>query len=164
MDIPAPFDAFRSVVPTDWIDHNDHLNMGYYLVIFDHATDALFEYLGLGPSYREAHNAATFALEGHITYQREVGRDDPLRFTSQLIDFDAKRLHYFHRMYHAEEGFLAATNELMSLHISRETRRSAPMPPHVLAKLEAVKAAHAHLPRPPEAGRVIGLNAKRTTG
>jgi acyl-CoA thioester hydrolase len=164
MQIPAPFDAFSDVVRAAWIDHNEHMNMGYYMVVFDFATDAWFEYLGLGPDYRRVSNTTTFSLEGHITYQREVGRDDRLRFTTQLIDFDAKRLHYFHRMYHAEEGYLAATNELMSIHISQETRRSAPMAPHVLEKLVAVKAVHAELPRPPEVGRVIGLNAGRTTG
>jgi len=163
MQIPAPFDAFSDVVRADWIDHNDHMNMGYYLVVFDFATDAWFQYLGLGPDYREATNTATFSLEGHITYRREVVKDDHLRFTTQLLDFDAKRVHYFHRMYHAGEGFLAATNELMSIHISRETRRAAPMAPWVLEKLAAVKTVHDELPRPPEAGRVIGLKATATT-
>lgn len=163
MDIPAPFDAYRDVVRAGWIDHNEHMNMGYYLVVFDFATDAWFEYLGLGPDYRRASNTSTFSLEGHITYRRELRRGDPLRFTTQLIDFDAKRLHYFHRMYHADQGFLAATNELMTVHVSGETRRSAPMAPPVLEKLAAVKRAHARLPPPPEAGRTIGLGASRTT-
>ncbi len=60
---------------------------------------------------------------------REVGEGDPLRFTTRLLGWDAKRIHYFHEMYHATEGYLAATNELMSLHVSQETRRAAPMAP-----------------------------------
>ena len=62
-------------------------------------------------------------------------------------------------MYHADEGFLAATNELMSLHVSQETRRSAPMAPAIEDKLAAIQAAHDPLPLPPQLGRVIGLKS-----
>ena len=74
----------------------------------------------------------TFCLEAHVTYHREVRNGDPLRFTTVLLGHDAKRLHYIHAMYHATEGFLASTNELMSLHVSRATRRAAPMAASVL--------------------------------
>ncbi len=163
MEIPAPFDDYRDVVREAWIDHNEHMNMGYYMVVFDFATDAWFDYLGLDRAHRLAHEITTFSLEGHITYDREVGRDDPLRFTTRLIDFDEKRIHYIHEMYHGEAGYLAATNELMSLHVSQETRRSAPMHADVLAHLGRIKGVHDALPMPPQAGRVIGLRSKRPT-
>ena len=87
MRIPAPFDGFLDVVRDEWIDHNQHMNMGYYMVVFDLATDAWFEYLGLGPEHRVEHRVTTFSLEGHITYQREVRAGDPLRFTTRLLGF-----------------------------------------------------------------------------
>jgi acyl-CoA thioester hydrolase len=96
-----------------------------------------------------------------VTYHREVRAGAPLRFTSLLLGHDAKRIHYFHAMYHATEGYLAATNELMSLHVSQATRRGAGMAPDVLARLAAVQRAHDHLPRPPQVGRVIGLADRR---
>jgi len=68
-----------------------------------------------------------------------------------------KRLHYFHQMYHAEDGYLAATNELMSLHVSGSTRRGAPMASEILERLARIQAAHDALPRPPKVGRPIGL-------
>jgi acyl-CoA thioester hydrolase len=163
VSLSAPFDAYRDVVRSDWIDHNQHMNMGYYMVVFDLATDAFFEHVGLDRPYRRRENVTTFSLEGHITYQREVREGDPLRFTTRLIDFDAKRIHYIHEMYHAEEGYLAATNELMSLHVSQETRRSAPMADDAMARLAEVKAAHDALPPSPYVGRIIGLKAKPTT-
>lgn len=164
MDIPAPFDAYRDVVRDEWIDHNQHMNMGYYLVVFDFATDAWMDFVGLDRRHRVERNITTFSLEAHVTYAREVGAGAPLRFTTRLIAFDAKRLHYIHHMYHAEQGYLAASNELMSLHVSRETRRSAPMHPGVLARLERIKTAHDRLPMPAEVGHVIGLASKPTTG
>jgi acyl-CoA thioester hydrolase len=66
-------------------------------------------------------------------------------------------------MYHAAAGYLAATNELMSLHVSRQTRRGAPMAPEILERLGRVRSAHEALPRPPQVGRVIGLAARPTT-
>lgn len=162
-EIPAPFDAHRAVVRPEWIDHNGHMNMGYYLVVFDFATDAWFRWLGLDEAHRASHDVTTFCLEAHVTYHREVREGDPLRFTTRLVGWDAKRMHYFHEMFHAEQGYLAATNELMTLHVSEATRRGAPMAPHVLDTLARVQAAHDTLPPPTQIGRRIGLTAKPTT-
>lgn len=159
MDIPAPFDTHRDIVREDWIDHNAHMNMGYYMVVFDFATDAWFDFLGLGLAERARHRFTTFSIEGHINYLRELRVGAPLRFTTRLLDFDAKRLHYFHQMYHAEEGYLAATNELMTLHISEETRRSAPIRDEILEWLAAIKARHDGLPPVPQVGRRMGIGA-----
>ena len=159
-EVAAPFDVFRDVVRPGWIDHNGHMNMGYYLVVFDLATDEFLAWVGLDAAHRRTHDVTTFALEAHVTYHREVREGDPLRFTTLLLAFDAKRLHYFHAMYHAVDGYVAATNELMSLHVSRATRRGAPMAPAVLERLGRIQAAHATLARPPQVGRRIGLDAR----
>ena len=161
--LEAPFDRYRDRVRPEWIDANGHLNMGYYVVVFDLATDAFFDWVGIGQAHRRAHPIATFCLEAHVVYVREIGVGAPLRFTTQLLAHDEKRLHYIHAMYHATEGYLAATNELMSLHVALETRRGATMAEEILARLADVQAAHAALPRPPQVGRVIGLSARPTT-
>jgi acyl-CoA thioester hydrolase len=162
-DIQAPFDLYRNRVRPEWIDHNGHMNMGYYVVVFDLATDEFFRWFGLDEAHRRARRVTTFALEAHVTYHREVREGDPLRFTTLLLAHDAKRVHFFHQMYHAEQDYLAATNELMSLHVSEETRRGAPMAPEVLDRLRRVQAAHDRLPRPPQVGRRMGLTAAPTT-
>jgi acyl-CoA thioester hydrolase len=156
----APFDRYRDRVRPEWIDSNHHMNMGYYVVVFDLATDAWLDWVGLDAAHRRARRVTTFCLEAHVTYHREVREGDPLRFTTRLLGFDAKRIHYFHEMYHAEAGYLAATNELMSLHVSQDTRRGAPMASEVLDHLARIQKAHDGLPRPPQVGRVIGLGAR----
>jgi len=162
-DIPTPFDAHRDRVRPEWMDHNGHMNMGFYLVVFDFATDAFFRWIGLDEGHRRAKSVTTFALEAHVTYHREVREGDPLRFTTLLLAHDAKRLHYFHQMYHAGEGYLAATNELMSLHVSEETRRGAPMAAEILERLRVIQQAHDRSDRPPQVGRRIGFGAPPTT-
>lgn len=155
--VPAPLLLHREPVRREWIDYNEHLNMAFYLLAFDHATDALFDYLGLGTDYVVSGGGTTFTLEGHITYAAEVGLGDRLRFHTYLFDFDDKRIHYAHEMYHDEQGYLAATNDLVSLHVSLESRRAAAMPPAVLERLGRIKAAHARLDRPPGLSRKMGL-------
>jgi acyl-CoA thioester hydrolase len=156
--VVAPFDEYRDTVRPEWIDHNGHMNMGYYVVVFDYATDAFLAWVGLDAEHRRRHAVTTFCLEAHVTYHREVRTGDALRFTTLLLGHDTKRVHYIHAMYHADEGYLAATNELMSLHVSLATRRGAPMAGEVLARLDQIRAAHDAQPRPPQAGRRIGLS------
>ena len=81
--------------------------------------------------------------------------------TTQLLDRDAKRVQLFHEMYHAEQGYLAATNETIVMNIDFASRRSAPWPVQAAQRLEAVWATHKDLPRPAKAGRMMGL--KKTT-
>jgi acyl-CoA thioester hydrolase len=157
MSLDAPLSLHRDTVRPDWIDFNGHMNVAYYVLAFDGATDKFFDWLGLDAAYRQATNRSTFALEQHILYLREVRLGDPLRFTTQLIDHDAKRLHYFHRMFHGREGYLAATIEIMSMHIDLGARRSVALGPPDDARLLALAAAHAALPRPEQCGRVIGI-------
>lgn len=160
--IPAPFDRYRTEVRQEWIDYNGHMNVAYYVLAFDYGTEAFWEYLDIGEGYLKRTNYSTFALESHVTYQGEVRLGDPLRITSQLLGFDAKRLHYLHRMYHAGKGYLAATLESVSVHVSMETRRAAPFPEDRQAFLARVKAAHDALGVPEEAGRSVGLRSRRS--
>jgi len=154
---------FTCVVRPEWIDNNGHMNMGYYVVVFDLATDEWMRVIGLDAAHRRTQEVTTFCLEAHVTYHREVRERDPLRFTTRLLGYDEKRIHYIHEMFHAEADYLAATNELMSLHVSQTTRRGAPMTLEILDRLGHIQRAHDRLPRPPQVGRVMGLGARPTT-
>ena len=101
-------------------------------------------------------------VDKNVWYLGEVLEGDPLRFTTHLINSDEKRLHYFHRMYHAEKGYLAATNELMTVHISLKSRRVAPMREDIQQRVTTIKESHAHLPFPEQAGRLIAIRPKST--
>ena len=146
-----------SVVRPEWIDSNGHLNLAYYVVVFDHATDALYAKLGIGDAYREATGFSCFTAETHTLYEREVHNGDRLLVKSWLLGADAKRLHYFHEMFHADSGERSAVQELMALHIDMGIRRVAPFPPDVSAALQQAVAAYAPAELPKGAGRRIAL-------
>lgn len=154
------FASGELTVPTGWADYNGHMNVGYYVVAFDKATDVVLDHLGIGAAYRLAEEASVFVLEAHVTYDREVLPGDRLRFTTQFLDHDSKRVHLFHRMYHAEEGYLAATNELMIMHMDLRTRRPAPFPAGAMARIAELHDSHRELPRPAAAGQAIGIRRR----
>ena len=158
--IPAPFVSSVMRVEPAWIDYNGHLNMAYYNVLFDRAVDEVYEVLGLGLAYVETAKCSTFTAEVHVRYLRELKVDAPVKVTFQLLGFDAKRLHYFEQLYHAEEGWLSATSENMSLHVDMTARKTAPFPQPILARLAHMKAVHAKLPVPDGTGRRIAMPAK----
>ena len=158
--IPAPLDLHREIVRPDWIDYNGHMNVAFYVLAFDHATDALFEYLDIGEAYRQRTGCSIFALELHVLYMAELKQDEPLRVTTQILGADDKRLHFFHRMYHAERGTQAACLEIVGLNVDMGARKGRAFPAEALARIQAAAAAHAALPQPAEAGRVIGLRPK----
>src|SRR3954463_8828525 len=99
-------------VRKEWIDYNGHLNLAYYLVLFDTATDALWDQIGLGPELR-ATGLTTFAVESHILYRAELIAGDAVVVDAQILGLDAKRLHVAHEM--RRNGALAALQELMFL-------------------------------------------------
>jgi acyl-CoA thioester hydrolase len=149
------------MVRPDWIDYNGHMNVGYYHVAFDIAAEEFFQFLGFTPDFRERHGATTFALEAHLNFLREVKAGDALRFDARLLDHDAKRIHFYQEMFHASEGFLAASCESLSAHVSVAQRRTAPMPQELVERLSRIKAAHATLPRPWQVGHVISAKPLR---
>ncbi|HEX2886182.1 thioesterase family protein [Vineibacter terrae] len=160
LDLAAPLDRHRATVLPEWIDWNGHMNVGFYVVAFDKATDTLCTQLGVGWEYTREKVGMTFVLEAHVTYDREVREGDPLRITTQVLDYDTKRVHYFHTMHHGSDGWVAATNELILMNIDYETRRSAPWPSETYRRLELMAAAHATLPRPDKAGRTIAIKRR----
>ncbi len=164
MQIPSPFNDAHDVVRPEWIDYNGHMNVGYYQVVFDLAADAFFDFLGLTQDFRKRHGSTTFALECHANFLREVKQGDPLRFEARLLDFDAKRIHFYQEMFHGTEGYLAASQESLSSHVSMATRRTAPFPEELLGKLAAIKATHAVLPRPWQVGHVITAQGLKKPG
>lgn len=160
MDYSSPLAVYETRCKPEWIDFNGHMNVAHYLSIFDLATDAFLESMGLGQSYREAANSSFFALECRINYQREVMLDEALNVTLQMLDVDAKRFHFFLRMFNRDRGTIVATAEQLGIHVDLVKRHSSLIPRAAFERIEGVMAAHAALPRPAETDRKIGIRRR----
>jgi acyl-CoA thioester hydrolase len=147
-----------ATVKSEWIDYNGHMNMGYYLVAFDQiATDGFYDYLSIGVAHKQALGKSTFSLAANIDFIGEVMAGDPLRFTTQLVDFDHKRLHFMHCLYHADEGYLAATNENLGMYIDMSTRRSTSFSDEQLARFQQELELGQQHSAPAQLSRKLGI-------
>jgi acyl-CoA thioester hydrolase len=163
MSIPAPYERFEGEVLPEWIDYNGHMNLAYYTVLFDYATDLLFDELGLGLDYRLATRMGTFVAETHNLYERELLVGARVRIATQIVSADLKRLHLAHAMFALDGCHRAATQELMFLHVDLTARRVIPFPEDLRRRVAEAAAAHAALPRPDWVGRRIAMPSDRSS-
>ena len=141
----------------EWIDHNGHLNLAYYIVLFDVATDALWQAIGLGEAYRARTGFGTFAVETHTLYLGELVAGDATEASSWVLDVDRKRLRVAHELRRVRDGGVSARQELMYLTVDLTSRRSVPWPPDTLLGLRRAVVAHAAVPRPEWLGRRVAM-------
>jgi acyl-CoA thioesterase FadM len=158
--VAAPLAIYSTPVEPDWVDYNDHMTEAAYLTAAGWASDALFRYIGDDEAYRAAGHSF-YTVETHIHYLLEVSVHEPIRFTTQVLGVDAKRVHVIHTMYHGETDAMLCTAEQMLVHVDMNAGRSAPILPQVAAALAAIAQAHAGLPIPSQVGSVMRLPAPR---
>jgi acyl-CoA thioester hydrolase len=158
---PTAFLSSVMQIEPQWIDYNGHLNMAYYQVMFDRAIDELWLQLGIGPAYMKTRHCSTFSAECHVRYLREIHLGDPVQISVLLLNADEKRLHTFEELRHADEGWLSATSENMTIHIDMTARKTAPFPSDIRARIEAVVKAHGAVARPEGIGRKIAMPSKQ---
>ncbi len=156
MIIETPFAGATGVVRPEWIDGNGHMNLAYYVVLFDVATDAIFEAMGFGAAYREQAGRGPFAVESHILYERELLLGEQVRMSTLVLGADSKRLHLAHEMHRAADGARAAAQEVMYLHVDLAARRVTPFPPAMRSRWADAAALHAPA-RPDWVGRRLAM-------
>ena len=161
---PVPFLSSMMQVEPQWIDYNGHLNMAYYNVMFDRAIDELWLRLGIGPGYMKERHGSTFTAECHVRYLREIHQGDPVQISIILVAADEKRLHTFEELRHADEGWLSATSENMTMHIDMAARKVAPVPSDIRDRIRAVADAQSAIPQPEGIGRKIGMPTRSQAG
>jgi acyl-CoA thioester hydrolase len=96
-----------------------------------------------------------------VRYLREIHLGQPVQVSVTLIAADDKRLHTFEELRHADESWLSATSENMTLHIDMGERKTAPFPPDIRATIDAVARAHGMIPRPEGIGRAIAMPSRK---
>jgi carnitine 3-dehydrogenase len=129
--------------------------------VFGDATDALFRRVGVDQGYRDS-GRMFYSVENHVMHVGEAKSGEPLYVTTQVLAVDDKRLQVFHRMYRGRDQSLIATAEQLYLHVDTKAAKASPADAKVRAKLEAIRAEHAGLPLPPEAGRSVGQARGKT--
>jgi acyl-CoA thioester hydrolase len=157
----------RATIEPGWIDYNGHLNVAYYVLLFDRALDEMLDRFGLGPAYRQQHGCSVFVGEHHVIYDREVLAEARVVIDGRILDVDGRRLVVFQdmRAEYGESGEGAAegerdrrpvaTCESLCAHVDLASRRSVPWPAPIREHLDRGRAGASN--RPGRAGRAIRL-------
>lgn len=145
----------ETMVKPEWLDYNDHMNVAYYVAVFDMGIDDLKAVYGISGSYIEAQKRSTVALEAHITYQNEASIGESLRVETRILDFDAKRTHLYQEMFRDDE--LLATQETLSISFDLNARKSCEFEPRIAENIAELCAAQRGLERPQWVGRAVGI-------
>jgi len=107
----------------EWTDYNGHLNVAFYVHIFDIAADVMLDGFNMGGISAKKDKKTTFVAEMHTIYNQEVRLDEEVETQVSYIEHDKKRIHYRLSMFHKEKKYLAATNEVLSLYVDLNKRK-----------------------------------------
>jgi acyl-CoA thioester hydrolase len=153
-----PAVIYSTEIKPEWLDYNNHMNVAYYVLVFDLALEELLLSLGLGEGGAKTTGISTMTLESHITYDQEVSRGQDVEVRMQLVDHDHKRMHLYLEMYvKGSNGYLASTIEQVSMCVDLNKRKATSFPDEVMAKIKALSQQQSHLDRPDNIGRKIGI-------
>ncbi len=110
-------------VKSEWADYNGHMNLAYYIHLFDGAWEVLLGKFNIGEDSAKIEKRTTFAVESHTTYDKELKVGDEVDLNLLFLDRDKKRIVYKLEMRHKQEQYLASTTEVCSLYIDLGERR-----------------------------------------
>ena len=110
----------------DWTDYNNHMNVAYYVLIFDlYGAETLMTKFKMGEHSAKTTKKSTMVVESHITYNQEVNEGDEVDINLTFFDHDKKRLQYKFEMIHKTKNYLASTMEFLSLYVDLNQRKVA---------------------------------------
>jgi acyl-CoA thioester hydrolase len=128
MSSTIPSRIRSAYVDPSWVDIYGHMNMAYYVKLFDDVGHDILAELGLGAAYTRRFGFGLFTVSANIAYVREVTANAPLSVSLTIDKADEKRLWTRLEMRHSEHGFIAATMDQLAVNVSLATRRAAAFP------------------------------------
>ena len=107
----------------EWTDYNNHLNVAFYVHIFDIAADVMLDNFKMGGESAKKDKKTTFVAEMHTVYNQEIRLGEEVETYVTYVNHDKKRIHYRLSMFNKEKKYLAATNEVLSLYVDLSQRK-----------------------------------------
>jgi acyl-CoA thioester hydrolase len=154
--------VYRTALTPEWIDYNGHLRDAYYGLIVSYASDALMDRLGMDAAYRQRTRNTLYTVEMHVHYLREVKKSDIVLVSVRMLGADQKRIHAAFDVIREGDAVVAASAELMLLHVHQgESVTSAPFPNEVGDAIAALVAATAGAPQVGPGSRRMELSRRR---
>ena len=115
----------NQIIKKEWTDYNNHMNMAYYVLIFDQVWEIMLQKFKMGEDSAKNNKMSTMVVETHTTYNNEVKEGEEVEINLTFFDHDKKRLHFKMEMLEKTTKKLSATLEMLSLYIDLNKRKVA---------------------------------------
>ena len=115
----------NQIIKSEWTDYNNHLNMAYYVLIFDLAWEVMLKKFNMGEQSAKNSGMSTMVVETNTTYDNEIKEGDEVEILLTYFDHDKKRLHFRLEMIEKKTKKLSSTIEMLSLHVDLNKRKVA---------------------------------------
>jgi|TARA_B100002003_G_C13758534_1_gene377093 acyl-CoA thioester hydrolase len=132
-----PFKAPELVVTKDMCDINGHMNVAYYLKIFDEYSRPIFEEIG----FNSQSSFSIFALEDSLRYLKEFLLGDTVFPRFRIVNVNSKLIHIVGVLIN-KNGELSSISETIVAHVDMDSRRTLDMPDEFYCKVKTIKEAH----------------------
>jgi acyl-CoA thioester hydrolase len=126
--------TYRGVVYPWHCDHVGHMNVMWYVGMFDAATWQLFNFIGLTPSFLRQANRGMAAVDQQISYLQELRAGDVLTVKTRVLEVKEKSLRFMHEMWNDETGEVVARTTLKAVHLDTESRKSCALPENISSR------------------------------
>ncbi len=113
----------NQIIKSEWTDYNNHLNMAYYVLIFDVAWEVILKKFNMGEDSAKTSGMSTMVVETNTTYDNEIKEGDEVEILLTFFDHDKKRLHFRLEMIEKKTKKLSSTIEMLSLHVDLNKRK-----------------------------------------
>jgi acyl-CoA thioester hydrolase len=133
---------YRTVIPPEFEDRNGHMNMRWYLALFDEAGHAMDPILGFTSEYFKVSGMGGFDLEHHLWYPAEVHIGDTVAIRVRFLERSPKLIHYLLFMENETRRVLSSVFECVYAHADLKIRRTAPFPAQIAARIDTFIAEH----------------------
>ena len=107
----------------DWIDYNGHMNLSYYILVFDMGAEVILSKFEMGEHSAKTTKKSTMVVETHTNYLKEVKENEEVIISLSYFDHDKKRLHYKLEMHEKSTNNLSATTEVLALYMNLNERK-----------------------------------------
>ena len=113
----------NQIIKKEWTDYNNHMNMAYYVLVFDQLWEIVLAKFKMGEQSAKTSQMSTMVVETHTTYNNEVKEGDEVEVNLTFFDHDKKRIHFKMEMIEKSSKKLSATLEMLSLYIDLSKRK-----------------------------------------
>jgi acyl-CoA thioester hydrolase len=145
--------CLRRTVPAEYLDLNNHMNMRWYVALFDDASDTLHDHLGLTREFRSASGTGTMDLEHHTWFINEVAAGSQICIYTRMVARSARMIHYLMFMVNESTDNVAAHFECVNALVDLQARKITAYPAEILERIDAMLAEQSQLAwKPPVSG------------